>query len=211
MIRLLPLFILVCCFSACGSAATTDPEQAQWDSINHPRVQAEVPVPADAIFLTKSCYIHFDIAGSLENGKCKMIFDDFGKKVYYSFDVITIAGPEKYSYVWKDGKAYKVDGKDFSVAPLSERPVMMSPPRVATLTEAERTEEGFVRLPDEEIEGKTCEVWKNKSGDIQYWIWKNIELKTVNSALGQLSAFTRTATMISDTQSPPPEMFNLPD
>ncbi|MFM9943731.1 MAG: hypothetical protein ACKVQB_00720 [Bacteroidia bacterium] len=163
-------------------------------------------------FEFKSAKIEFVITGhKLFAGTETMYIDDYGKTIVIELDKPGIAKmPEKSTIIWKDNKSTVINHIKKTYYTSAIRPKSTEPPTIAYSTAEQKKQGGYEKQTSETIAGKQCEVYKHNKNNVTYWLWKGIDLKIINYALGEKTGYTREAKSVEENITIPSSLFEIP-
>ncbi len=164
--------------------------------------------PDAGLFAIKSAKITYEYTGMIK-GTDVLYFDDFGKTIVLVQDRPEMSGGKK-TIIWQGGKSTIINHDRKNVSVMSLRIKDTEPPTIATVSESQRSAEGYKKMPDETIAGKTCSVYEHKGMSVKYWLWNNIDLRLDNYALGK-TGYVKKALSVQEIDAIPDSVLQIPE
>ncbi len=176
------------------------------------QVAKTVNIDMEKPFLFKSAKIEYNYTGhQLYAGKETVYIDDYGKTVVVITDKPGMMGQKDHkTTIWKDNKTTIIDHvtKTWQTSPI--RPKATEPPIISYSTEKQRQRGGYIKKDNETILGKNCQVYEHKQMKVTYWLYKNLDLKMVNYAMGGKTGYTKNPVSIKEGISIPSSVLQIP-
>jgi hypothetical protein len=163
--------------------------------------------PPSGSFNIKACKITYEYTGII-TGTDVFYFDDYGKVAVLEQNR-TGMGASKQTIIWKDGRSTFINHEKKTAVKSPFRPKDTEPPTIAYVSEQQRKNEGYEKLDNETIAGKSCEVYNHTKMKVKYWLWNNIDLRLENYALGK-NGYIKNAVKVEDISSIPSGLLNIP-
>lgn len=169
-------------------------------------------VKGSEVYKFKSAKIEFTTTGhKLYAGKETYYIDDYGKTVIIITDKPGAYEPEHTTMIWKDGKTTMLNHNTKKYYQTPVRTKSSEPPTIAYSNETQRKQGGYTKKTNEKVAGKDCDVYEHTKMKVTYYLWKNIDLKLVNYALGGDIGYTREATSVEESITIPASLFTIPE
>jgi len=197
---------------------TTENRKKVWEYNNTGNISSTIENKTDSkpektaaipagVFKLKACKITYEYSGITE-GSDVFYFDEYGKTALIEQTRKEFGGTKK-TIIWKDGKSTIIDHTKKTVAQSPFRSKDTEPPTIVYVNEKQRETEGYVKLKNETIAGKDCEVYEHTKMKVKYWLWNNIDLRLDNYALGK-TGYVKKAIKVEEVNSIPVELLIIP-